>query len=142
MSRAVRSSRTSGNRTGRPGRQRAAPWIALLGILFQALVPNYVMAAVAARNPGLVPICSTSGIIWVSLDEDAPAPVEMPGDKPCHFCVGAATPYALQAAASAQAAYESAGAEGPLARTDPDITSDWPGPRSIRAPPAPQPRLD
>ncbi len=101
------------------------------------MVPNYVMAAAAARNPGLVPICSTTGIIWVSLDEDAPAPVEMPGDKPCHFCVSATTPCALQAAASVRVAYAAGGAEVPQAKADPDLSVPWPGPRSIRAPPRP-----
>ena len=141
MSRAARQS-TSGSRAGKPARRRAAPWIALFGILFQALVPNYVMAAAAARNPGLVPICSTTGIKWVSLDEDAPAPVEMPGDKPCHFCVSATTPCALQAAASVRAAYGAGVAAVPPAKDDLDRSLARPGPRSIRAPPAAPSRLD
>ena len=136
-------------KAGRPGRpRRIALRIALLGILFQAMVPNYAMAAAAARNPGLMPICSTTGIVWVQLDEEAPAsapapaPVEMPGDKPCHFCVSATKPYALQSASAVDTVYDSADDAAPQARTSPETSDAWPGPRTIRAPPGPGPRPD
>lgn len=130
--------------SGRP--PQAVLWAALIGLLFQAVVPVYAMAAAALRNPGLIPICSTSGITWVALDDDgapttpAETPGEMPGDKPCHFCFSATAPYALPAATSGHGSVAGTADDLLPIGSDPLPSGARPGDQAIRAPPESSPR--
>lgn len=71
----------------RQRRRRLIGRVAALALLFQVLVPSYAMAALAPPGEGLIPICTASGIIWISLSgEEAPGTPAPQPDKPCHFC--------------------------------------------------------
>ncbi len=138
----------TGAMSGGPRRRRprqAVLWAALIGMLFQAVVPVYAMAAAALRNPGLIPICSTSGITWVALDDGAPAspaetPGKMPGDKPCHFCFSATAPYALPAEVPGHTSFGQATDDALPIGSGPLPSGAWPGDQAIRAPPEPSSR--
>ena len=93
----------------RPPRLTAA--LAALALLWHLVFPVYALAAAGApADSGLVPICTSKGIVWVQLDPDAPdPPQDLPAEwpagqsfaQPCHFCATHASPLALPLAAGA-----------------------------------------
>jgi hypothetical protein len=73
--------------------RRIAAWLALLALLWGALVPTLVQAAVASSDsPGWVEVCSTSGVVWVQVDADAEPPAGTPApmqgaSSSCAWCL-------------------------------------------------------
>lgn len=110
--------------------------LALVALLFQAVVPTYAMAAAQPDSETLVPICTSSGIIYVSLDEDGePLPPDPPAQKPCHFCLSKAAPLAIpQVIGMADCGTASELAAPPL-DAELAVAKARIGPQPIRAPP-------
>lgn len=66
--------------SGRPLHRRFAAWLALLAVLWGALVPTLAQAAVSASSrQGWVEVCSASGVLWVRVDGGAASPTGQPG---------------------------------------------------------------
>lgn len=64
----------------RPLHHRFAAWLALLAVLWGALVPTLAQAAVSASDrQGWVEVCSASGVLWVRVDGGAASPTGQPG---------------------------------------------------------------
>lgn len=64
----------------RPIHRRCAAWLALLAMLWGALVPTLVQAAVSSSDrQGWVEVCSASGVLWVQVDSGAGSPTGQPG---------------------------------------------------------------
>lgn len=80
---------------GRRPRGGLAAWLALAGMLWHAVVPVYAMAAMGEQNAERMAICTPDGLVWFDLDDKGQpvAPIQKP-QKPCHFCLSQATPFA------------------------------------------------
>ncbi|MDH3595588.1 MAG: hypothetical protein OEM93_12140 [Rhodospirillales bacterium] len=80
---------------GRRPYGRLAAWLALAAMLWHAVVPVYAMAAMGDQDAERVPICTPDGLVWFDLDDEG-QPVEpvQKSQKPCHFCLSQATPFA------------------------------------------------
>ncbi len=64
----------------RPLHRRFAAWLALLAVLWGALVPTLAQAAVSASSrQGWVEVCSASGVLWVRVDGGAASPTGQSG---------------------------------------------------------------
>ncbi|PZO11910.1 MAG: DUF2946 domain-containing protein [Burkholderiales bacterium] len=65
---------------GRPLHRRCAAWLALLAVLWGALVPTLAQAAVSTSSrQGWVEVCSASGVLWMRVDGGAQSPTSQPG---------------------------------------------------------------
>lgn len=63
----------------RPLHHRFAAWLALLAVLWGALVPTLAQAAVSGSDrQGWVEVCSASGVLWLRVDGGAEAPTDKP----------------------------------------------------------------
>jgi len=73
--------------------RRIAAWLALLAMLWGALVPTLAQAVVASSDsPGWVEVCSTSGVVWVRVDAGAESPASTPApmqgaSSSCAWCL-------------------------------------------------------
>jgi len=72
---------------------RLTAWLALLAMLWGALAPTLAQAAVASSgSPAWVEVCSTSGVVWVRVDNAAdasstePAPMAATASA-CAWCL-------------------------------------------------------
>lgn len=60
---------------GRPFHRRFSAWLALLAVLWGALVPTLAQAMVSSSDrQGWVEVCSASGVLWVRVDGGAESP--------------------------------------------------------------------
>ena len=72
---------------------RLAAWLALLAMLWGALVPTLAQAAVAgAGSQGWVEVCSTSGVAWGRVDGGDESPTSTPApmsgaSSSCAWCL-------------------------------------------------------
>lgn len=93
--------------------RRFAAWLALLAVLWGALVPTLAQAAVSASSrQGWVEVCSASGVLWMRVDGGAESPTGQPSGMAdasahCPWCpmqgaAGLPPEPALVAAVSAQ----------------------------------------
>jgi Protein of unknown function (DUF2946) len=125
---------------GRPFHRRFAAWLALLAVLWGALVPTLAQAAVSASSrQGWVEVCSASGVLWVRVDGGAESPSGQSGSMAdaaahCPWCpmqgaAGLPPALALSTAANTQ------GPVPPAAFTSARSAALWPTAQS-RAPPA------
>jgi hypothetical protein len=65
----------------RPLHHRFAAWLALLALLWGALVPTLAQAVVSSSDrQGWVEVCSASGVLWLRVDGGAEAPTGKPGN--------------------------------------------------------------
>jgi Protein of unknown function (DUF2946) len=65
---------------GRPLHRRCAAWLALLAVLWGALVPTLAQAAVSsASRQGWVEVCSATGVLWMRVDGGASSPAAPTG---------------------------------------------------------------
>jgi hypothetical protein len=77
----------------RPLHRRFAAWLALLAVLWGALVPTLAQAAVSASSrQGWVEVCSASGVLWVRVDGGAESPSGQSGSMAdaaahCPWCL-------------------------------------------------------
>ena len=63
-----------------PSYRRFAAWLALLAMLWGALVPTLAQAAVSGSDrQAWVEVCSASGVLWVRVDGGAASPTGQPG---------------------------------------------------------------
>lgn len=73
--------------------RRLVAWLALLAMLWGALVPTLAQAVVASSDgPGWMEVCSTSGVVWVrvdvAVDASTPEPSPMAADSSaCAWCL-------------------------------------------------------
>ncbi len=66
----------------RPLHRRFAAWLALLAVLWGALVPTLAQALVSSSSrQGWVEVCSTSGVLWVRVDGGAKSPAAPTGQS-------------------------------------------------------------
>lgn len=125
---------------GRPLHRRLAAWLALLAVLWGALVPTLAQAAVSASDrQGWVEVCSASGVLWVRVDGVAESPSGQSGSMAdaaahCPWCpmqgaAGLPPEPALSTASNAQGSVPAA------AFTSARPAALWPTAQS-RAPPA------
>ena len=67
---------------GRPLHRRLAAWLALLAVLWGALVPTLAQAVVSSSGrQGWVEVCSASGVLWVRVDGGAESPTSPTGQS-------------------------------------------------------------
>ncbi len=125
---------------GRPLHRRLAAWLALLAVLWGALVPTLAQAVVSSSDrQGWVEVCSASGVLWVRVDGGAASPTGEPGtvadaSAHCPWCpmqgaAGLSPETALVTAVDAQ------GSAPTTAFTSARPASVW-SPAQSRAPPA------
>jgi len=70
--------------------------LAMLALLLQALVPDYVVAAAETDQADLIPICTGNEIIYIAVDEDGRLIPPKPSPKKhCEYCLTQAEPLAL-----------------------------------------------
>ena len=126
--------------SSRPLHRRCAAWLALLAVLWGALVPTLVQAVVSSSDrQGWVEVCSASGVLWVRVDGGAESPSGQSGSMEdaaahCPWCPmqGAAGLPPEKATATA------VGAQGSVSTTafsSARPASVW-SPAQSRAPPA------
>lgn len=77
--------------------------VAILALLSHVIFPLHALAAAGAPSKdGLVPICTSKGIVWVQLEGKTPErPQDLPADQtagqPCHYCAKHTSQVALPA---------------------------------------------
>ena len=124
----------------RPFHRRFAAWLALLAVLWGALMPTLAQAVVShSDRQGWVEVCSASGVLWVRVDGGAESP---PGTSGSMADAAAHCPWCpMQGAASLPpepALGTAADAQGPVpaaAFTSARPAAVW-SPAQSRAPPA------
>jgi Protein of unknown function (DUF2946) len=129
--------------SGRPLHRRFAAWLALLAMLWGALVPTLAQAAVASSDrQGWVEVCSASGVLWVRVDGGAKSPTAPTGQPGPMADASAHCPWCpMQGAAGlppelARVTSVSAQGAAPIAAfTSARLATVW-FPAQSRAPPA------
>ncbi len=105
-------------------------------MLWHAAVPVYAMAAMGNQDAERIPICTPEGLVWFDLDDDGQpvAPIQKP-QKPCHFCLSQATPFASAQGVPAANDRRPSEHAGYLPAGQPVLSNPSAKTPSIRAPP-------
>ena len=123
---------------GQRSRGRLAAWLALAAMLWHAALPVYAMAALGDQDAERIPICTPEGLVWFGLDDEGQpvVPIQKP-QKPCHFCLSQATPFAPAQGVPAANDHRPSMLVGYISEGQPVLSNPSTKAPSIRAPPPP-----